>query len=91
MVDFKTHNLLETAKHLGKFDVVLCRNVLMSFDQPTNEQVLSYISDVLSQDGVLYLGSSETVQGLTDRLTSIPDVPGLYQQAGSVSVVTASR
>ncbi|MDF1750724.1 MAG: methyltransferase domain-containing protein [Alphaproteobacteria bacterium] len=91
MVDFKTHNLLETAKHLGKFDVVLCRNVLMSFDQPTNEQVLSHISDVLSQDGVLYLGSSETVQGVTDRLTSIPDVPGLFQQAGSVSVVTASR
>ena len=35
MVDFKPFNLLEHPRALGRFDVILCRNVLTYFDQPT--------------------------------------------------------
>jgi chemotaxis protein methyltransferase CheR len=81
MVDFKPFNLLEHPRALGRFDVILCRNVLTYFDQPTKAKTLSHIADVLAKDGVLYLGLSETVMGVSEEFKAIPDMRGLYQHA----------
>ena len=35
MVEFKPLNLTEAFSHLGEFDLILCRNVLIYFDLPT--------------------------------------------------------
>src|SRR4029077_5260515 len=46
MVKFMPFNLLNDFSHLGPFDVVLCRNVLIYFDQVTKIGVLERIASV---------------------------------------------
>ena len=40
MVAFRPFNLLDDLSALGQFDIVLCRNVLIYFDQPTKTRIL---------------------------------------------------
>jgi chemotaxis protein methyltransferase CheR len=80
MVKFMPLNLLDDFSHLGRFDVVFCRNVLIYFDQLTKSGVLDRIADVSERDGFLALGGAETVVGLTNRFKLIPDKRGLYAQ-----------
>ena len=44
MVQFRPLNLLGDFSHLGVFDVVFCRNVLIYFDQATKTDVLDRIA-----------------------------------------------
>jgi chemotaxis protein methyltransferase CheR len=83
MVQFRPHNLITDFSHLGTFDVVFCRNVLIYFDQATKTNVLDRIARVISHDGYLALGAAETVVGLTDSFRPLPNRRGLY--APSVS------
>lgn len=73
MVDFRRHNLIESAMHLGQFDIVLCRNVLIYFDTPTKSRALNMIARQLASDGVLVLGSADTVFGLNTPLVGTGD------------------
>ncbi len=87
MVTFREFNLLDHPRILGNFDLVFCRNVLIYFDQPTKAHVLKGISDVLSKDGVLYLGGAETVLGVTDMFKPVVGQRGMYQHAGGVPAI----
>ena len=78
MVGYRQLNLLSDFSHLGKFDVVFCRNVLIYFDQATKLNVLDRIADVTEGDGYLLLGAAETVVGITDKFSLIADKRGLY-------------
>jgi chemotaxis protein methyltransferase CheR len=77
-VRFETGNLLADFRHLGSFDVIFCRNVLIYFDAPTKTRVLSALAGRIPADGVLYLGGAETVLGLTDRFAIIEGERGVY-------------
>jgi chemotaxis protein methyltransferase CheR len=44
-------------------DVIFCRNILIYFDKPTQQAVLSQLSDHLRPGGYLFLGHSETLAG----------------------------
>ncbi len=44
MVQFRPFNLLHEFAHLGPFDLVFCRNVLIYFDQETKARVLDRIA-----------------------------------------------
>lgn len=90
MVKFRLYNLLESPESLGIFDVVLCRNVLIYFDQETKARVLNSIADQLAEDGVLYLGAAETVLGVTDRFSPIPGQRGMYQLKGATPSIVSS-
>jgi chemotaxis protein methyltransferase CheR len=78
MVAFRPLNLLADFSHLGVFDVVFCRNVLIYFDQETKISVLERIARVIDRSGYLALGAAETVVGLTDSFKPVPDKRGLY-------------
>jgi len=84
MVKFMPFNLLHDFAHLGHFDVVLCRNVLIYFDQATKIGVLQRIAAITARDGFLMLGGAETVVGLTERFRPIPDKRGMYCQPGGM-------
>jgi chemotaxis protein methyltransferase CheR len=78
MVQFRPFNLLHDFAHLGPFDLVFCRNVLIYFDHDTKSYVLDRVARVMEQDGFLVLGAAETVVGLTDSFKPLPDRRGLY-------------
>jgi chemotaxis protein methyltransferase CheR len=78
MVQYRPLNLLGEFSHLGTFDLVFCRNVLIYFDQETKIGVLDRIARIIAADGFLVLGAAETVVGLTDAFKPMSDRRGLY-------------
>lgn len=66
-VKFKVMNLLDSYMGLGKLDLILCRNVLIYFDEKGKTDVLNRCADILNDPGFLFLGSAETIMGLTKR------------------------
>jgi chemotaxis protein methyltransferase CheR len=78
MVQFRQLNLLQDFSHLGVFDIIFCRNVLIYFDQDTKTNVFGRLAKVIEPDGFLMLGAAETVVGLTEAFKPYPDKRGLY-------------
>lgn len=64
----------------GSFDVILCRNLLMHMDVHVKRALLDRVANALAPDGALMLGATESVIGLTTRLTPDPANPGLYRR-----------
>ena len=82
-VDFRHWNLLSDVRALGVFDVVFCRNVLIYFDTPTKTRVLDAIARQLQPDGILFLGGSETVLGVTEAFCAVTGESG-YRLQGNL-------
>jgi len=78
MVQFRQLNLIDDFAHLGVFDVVFCRNVMIYFNQQTKTRVLDRLARVVDPNGYLALGAAETVVGLTESFKPIHDRRGLY-------------
>jgi len=79
MIQYKPLNLLTDFSHLGKFDIVFCRNVLIYFDQAMKTQIFGRLAKCMEPDGFLALGAAETVVGLTDAFKPHADKRGLYR------------
>ncbi|SHM40980.1 CheR family methyltransferase [Roseibium suaedae] len=84
MIEWRKLNLLESFTHLGEFDILFCRNVLIYFDQPTKTQVLDRLAKMIPEDGYLVLGAAETVVGLSDAFRPVPGKRGLFQRKEAV-------
>ena len=82
MVQFRQLNLLQDFSHLGTFDVIFCRNVLIYFDQDTKINIFNRLARLMEADGFLVLGAAETVVGLTDTFKPLPERRGLYRPSG---------
>jgi len=79
---FRQMNLLEPFSHLGTFDVIFCRNVLIYFDHATKVSVLDRMARVLAPDGYLFLGGAETVVGIIDAFKRLEGVKtSVYRRA----------
>jgi chemotaxis protein methyltransferase CheR len=91
MVQYRPLNLLNNFSHLGMFDVVFCRNVLIYFDQGTKVDVLDRIARIIQPDGYLVLGAAETVVGLTDAFKPLPERRGLYSPAPPKIAASAAK
>jgi chemotaxis protein methyltransferase CheR len=78
MVSFRQWNLLDDLYPLGRFDIILCRNVLTYFDQQTKLAILQKLSRLLFEDGVLYVGVTETVTGVSGSFTPVIPEQGIY-------------
>lgn len=65
MVKFSNYNLLDKTNYVpsesifGNFDIVLCRNVLIYFNQAYQKKIFSKLHKALSPTGVLVLGDAE--------------------------------
>jgi len=57
MVKYRQVNLMSDFSHLGMFDLIFCRNVLIYFDQQTKVDLLDRLAQVTAADGYLVLGA----------------------------------
>jgi chemotaxis protein methyltransferase CheR len=81
MVRFETHNLLDTPPDPGRFDLILCRNVLLYFDRPTRTRAFDRLAAALAPDGRLMLGAGETTVGQTELLAPEKGATGFHHLA----------
>lgn len=61
MITFNMLNLHDAWPMKSSFDIIFCRNVLIYFDDPTQERVIARFRNQLGTDGWLFLGHSERV------------------------------
>ncbi len=59
---FAEHDLA-TGGSFGEMQMIICRNVMIYFDQPLKYKVFRLFHDSLCEGGVLCLGSHESMQG----------------------------
>lgn len=83
VVMFQQANLVDptSLELLGMFDVILCRNVLIYFNETERTRTFVNLSKLLKPGGYLFLGHSETLQNTNHELRPV-DIAGhlLYQK-----------
>ncbi len=89
-IDFRNFNLLQSPLHLGRFDVIFCRNVLFYFERGDKAKILKNISDVTNDGGVMFLGAAETTVGVTDMFTPHPQHKSIFIRAEDKAVFEKS-
>lgn len=87
MVRFARHSLLDAPP--GRFDIILCRNVLMYFGAATRGDVFARLAGALEPDGLFMLGAGETVIGQTPCFAADPVLRGLYSPVAPVGAARA--
>lgn len=60
-VVFKYHNLMEPITFKKKFDLIICRNVMIYFDAKTKSELIKRFYDATKPGGYLYVGHAETL------------------------------
>jgi chemotaxis protein methyltransferase CheR len=61
-----------------KFHVIFCRNVMIYFDKPSQEQLIEKMANLLVPGGYLKVGHSESLSALAHRLD--PVQPAVYRR-----------
>lgn len=67
-VSWKILNLAQAFFLPGQFDLIFLRNVLIYFDAGMKKKILDRVASMLKPDGYLFLGATESMVGITDRL-----------------------
>jgi len=81
LVEFRRLNFMDADFGLAqKVDVVFCRNVIIYFDRPTQEQIMQKLAAQLVPGGYAFVGHSETLHDLNVPLVSV--APALYRKTG---------
>lgn len=77
-VRFAQVNLNESLTGTGSFDVIFLRNVLIYFDLAAKQQIVRRIVGQLKPHGLLFIGHSETLNGVTAELRA--ERPTVYRK-----------
>ena len=61
LIRFRELNLLDPWPMRGRFDVIFCRNVMIYFDEETQNRIWARFAQALEPGGVLCIGHSERI------------------------------
>lgn len=88
MTRFQQQSILDFPPLPGKFDLVLCRNVLLYFDAETRRAAFDRLATATATDGWLMMGAGETVVGQTERFEPSDWGSSIYQPASIMARVS---
>ena len=71
IVDFRRINLMQPFTSLGMFHAILCRNVLIYFDEDKRRTICEQFHAMLAEGGWLVLGSAENLYGINNNFLSL--------------------
>jgi len=78
-VTFIHANLNAPLPDIGLFDAVFLRNVMIYFDAATKQQVVARVAQRLRPGGLLFIGHSESLHGISAPLAAI--TPSVYRKS----------
>jgi chemotaxis protein methyltransferase CheR len=79
LVRFQRLNFMDDDFGLSKpLDIIFCRNVLIYFNRQTQEKVLNRLCRYLNPGGFMFMGHSETLNGL--RIPLVQAAPTIYRR-----------
>ncbi|MEL6227336.1 MAG: protein-glutamate O-methyltransferase, partial [Pseudomonadota bacterium] len=90
LITFNRLNLLEPWPMTGAFDAIFCRNVVIYFDQPTQDALWPRFNAALVPTGMLFLGHSERIQGFEDFGFS-PSGATAFKKSGTMAPHLSER
>jgi len=71
-------NLMQAWPMKGPFDVIFCRNVMIYFDRPTQQELVNRFYDLLMPGGYLFVGHSEGLSGVRHAFQYMK--PAIYRK-----------
>jgi chemotaxis protein methyltransferase CheR len=77
-VRFEQINLNAQLPPIGPFEFIFLRNVLIYFNEQTKREVVARMQSVLKPGGWLFIGHSETLNGINETLRSV--APAIYRK-----------
>jgi chemotaxis protein methyltransferase CheR len=80
MIHFEHINLVKPLEVRQKFAAIFCRNVMIYFDRPTQEQVVNRLAACLEPGGYFFVGHSESLSGVKHTLQYVR--PATYRKDG---------
>ena len=78
MITYGGLNLKKPWPLKGPFHMIMCRNVMIYFNQQTQQRLVSRFCDLLESGGYLFLGHSESVSTENKRFLNVR--PAVYQK-----------
>ncbi len=74
-VNFEQSNMLDNSFRNGRspYHVIFCRNLLIYFDRATQDAAIDRLSSLLTDDGLLFLGHSETGLLINREFEPLPE------------------
>jgi chemotaxis protein methyltransferase CheR len=82
-IQFRPLNLLQSYALLGRFDIIFCRNVLIYFSTESKKEILEKMCRCLNPGGYIFLGGSESITGISDKLDMVRTNGGVVYQLKS--------
>ncbi len=90
LVTFRRINFIEPQWPINTyFDIIFCRNVMIYFDEVTQDRLLTRFSDQLVPCGHLFIGHSESILRLDQLYTSLGST--MYRLSGGVGAASRKK
>jgi chemotaxis protein methyltransferase CheR len=77
-IQYRALNLIAIDRLHKVFDFIFCRNVMIYFDKPVQQRVVSMLERHLAPGGYLFISHSESLNGVVHDLTWI--APAVYRR-----------
>ena len=90
MAIFAKHNIIKDPP-FNNIDLVSCRNLLIYFEAPLQEKVMSFMHSSLNADGHLFLGSSEVLGNHARVFSEVDKRNKIYRNRSVARIIDINK